>query len=155
MKSLVFLLFALLAPSLAHAQCSPCPATHCLSRVAGQGCEPVGSCNSSPPFCDAGGGGGGGQTSSVMVNIDVSASPTFTLTMSPNPAGPLSCTAAPGTVVSTATTTGGDGNAATLAITGDTASFTLSGQHVIVGSSGIAAGDCGKSDTVTVTATQP
>jgi len=151
-------LFLPFGPALAQTDCSPCPSTHCYSQTLGQGCFPVGTCNVNPPFCDAGSPPPpppSGAISSVMVSIAVSGSPTFTLTMMPNPAGPLSCSAAPGTIVSTASTTGGDGKTAALSITGDTASFTLNGHNLVVGPSGIAAADCGRTDAVTVTATQP
>lgn len=74
-----------------------------------------------------------------------------------NPATPtIACNATPGTVVAAVSTTGGDGNAATFATSGgDTTDFVVNGTNVVVGPSGIAASSCGKTMTVTVTATQP
>ncbi len=67
----------------------------------------------------------------------------------------IACAAAAGTVVSAVSTTGGDGNAVTLTMSGDTTDFALSGSNVVVASSGITGSDCGKTESVTVTATQP
>ena len=66
-----------------------------------------------------------------------------------------SCSAAPGTVVSAASVTGGDGNAVTWSMSGDTTDFALSGTNIVVASAGITSADCGKVNNVTVTATQP
>jgi hypothetical protein len=43
----------------------------------------------------------------------------------------------------------------TLSMTGDTTDFVLSGSNVVVGPNGITLADCGMTETVTVTATQP
>jgi len=67
----------------------------------------------------------------------------------------IACAAMAGTVVSAVSTTGGDGNAVTLAISGDTTDFALSGSNVVVATGGITSPDCGKLENVTVTATQP
>jgi len=64
------------------------------------------------------------------------------------------CDAAPGTVVSALSVTGGDGNPITWSISGDTTDFALSGNNVVVGPNGVAAADCGKVNIVVVTAAQ-
>ena len=43
----------------------------------------------------------------------------------------------------------------TLTMSGDTTDFALSGSNVVVASSGITGSDCGKLESVAVTATQP
>jgi hypothetical protein len=163
MKPFMFAAALLFLPALAQADCGVCPSSKCQMNLEGGfgvTCA-VGTCTNSPPLCDSINPPPppppppGGQTSSVIVSIAVASSPVFTLTMSPNPAGPISCSAAPGTVVSKATTTGGNGKAAVLSLSGDVLSFALSGQNLVVGNSGIAAADCGKTDLVTVTAVQP
>src|SRR5271165_6050850 len=69
------------------------------------------------------------------------------------------CTVAGGTVVSTVSVSGGDGNAITLSMTGNTTDFALSSTtppaNVVVAPGGIILADCGKSYTNTITATQP
>ena len=81
-----------------------------------------------------------------------------------SPAAPsIACNAAAGTVVSTASTTGGDGQPVTWgALGGDTGDFAFnSSQQVVVGPSGIASAHCPVAPTlsttqnVNVTATQP
>jgi hypothetical protein len=68
----------------------------------------------------------------------------------------IACNAPAGTVVAAITTTGGDGNTATFTATGgDTTDFAVSGSNVVVGPNGIAAADCGKTNNLTITATQP
>lgn len=88
---------------------------------------------------------------------------TLTVVISPNPLALVfnpsnpteACAVAAGTVVSALSTTGGDGNAATFAITaGDSADFAISGSNVVVGPSGISAANCGTSQNITVSASQ-
>ena len=67
----------------------------------------------------------------------------------------IACSAAPGTVVSAVTTTGGNSNPVTLAMTGDTTDFTLTAGKIVVAAAGITTSGCGKTDTITITATQP
>lgn len=81
------------------------------------------------------------------------------LAISFSPANPtINCNAAAGTVVSAISQSGGDANPVTVSISGDTTDFALSATtlpaNVIVGTNGIAAADCGKTNTVTITATQ-
>ena len=73
-----------------------------------------------------------------------------------SPATPtIACSTSAGTVVSALSMTGGDGNAVTWSLAGDTTDFALNGSNLVVASGGITSADCGKTDTVTVTATQP
>jgi hypothetical protein len=139
--------------------CSPCPATHCLSQTAGQGCGPIGTCNTNPPYCDAGGGGGGGgggATSSVMFDFSVaqSVNSAFVVAVNPNPGGPYACNAAPGTVLASISWTGGDSKVPAFSISGATDGLSISGNSIIVGSN-FPASICGLSNSVTITATQP
>jgi hypothetical protein len=99
--------------------------------------------------------------------ISASSNLTITVTGVPiigfSPNNPtLSCTLAAGTVVSSISVTGGDGGPITLALSGDTTNFALSGTvppaNVIVGPNGTAcpvAPATSITDIVTVTATQP
>jgi hypothetical protein len=70
----------------------------------------------------------------------------------------IACNAAAGTVVSTLSTIGGDGNAVTYSLTGvSNGDFVIGGAgnaQIIVGASGINTADCGKTQNVTVTASQ-
>jgi hypothetical protein len=150
----------LLLPLPAFAQnCSPCPATHCLSQTVGQGCGPIGTCNTNPPYCDAGGGGGGGgggATSSVMFDFTVaqSVNSAFSIAVNPNPGGPYACLAAQGTILATISWTGGDNKTPVFSISGATDGLSISGNSIIVGSN-FPANICGLSNSVTVTGTQP
>ena len=68
----------------------------------------------------------------------------------------IACNAAAGSVVSAMSVTGGDGNPATFSATGgDTSDFAVNGVDVVVGTNGIAAANCGKTMTLTITANQP
>jgi hypothetical protein len=64
------------------------------------------------------------------------------------------CSWPAGTVVAQYAASGGNGQPITWTLTGDTADFAMSGSSLVVGPSGIASGNCGKVNTVTVTATQ-
>ena len=77
--------------------------------------------------------------------------------LSANPQNPtVACNAAPGTAISALSTTGGDGNpVAYTATAGDTSDFTTSGSNVVVGPNGINPNNCGKTNSLTITATQP
>jgi hypothetical protein len=70
----------------------------------------------------------------------------------------IACNAAAGTVVSTLSTIGGDGNTIMYAVTGvSNGDFVIGGassNQIIVGPNGIATADCGKTQNVTVTASQ-
>ena len=94
---------------------------------------------------------------SVSATLSITVQPASApLTISFSPLNPTeACTVAAGTVVSTVSTSGGDGNPVTLSMTGDTTDFVLSGSNVVVGPNGITLADCGMTETVTVTATQP
>jgi hypothetical protein len=158
LAALFLLSFAFGAKTALAQNCDPCPATHCLSQTAGQGCGPIGTCNTNPPYCDAGGGGGGGgATSSVMFDFTVaqSVNSAFKLTLTPNPGGPFPCSAATGTILTTASWTGGDGNAPVLSLANPTDNLVISGNNVVVGPGGFPAGICNMNNNVTVTAIQP
>ena len=94
----------------------------------------------------------GSVTGSVTITIQQPLKLVFT------PAAPtVSCNAPAGTVLSAASTTGGDGNASTFTATGgDTADFRLRPSGVIVvGPNGISPANCGTNQSLTITATQP
>ena len=91
----------------------------------------------------------GSATATLFVTIQVPLAIVFT------PSAPIeACDTAPGTLVSALSVTGGDGNPITWSISGDTTDFALSGNNVVVGANGFAAADCGKVNTVVVTAAQ-
>lgn len=78
------------------------------------------------------------------------------LTIVFTPLNPIvACTAAAGTLVSAVSVTGGDGNAVTLAMSGDTTDFALSGSNIVVAAGGITSSACGTFQTVIVAASQP
>lgn len=93
----------------------------------------------------------GSTTATLPVTIQAPLVIVFT------PATPsIPCNAAPGTVVSAASVSGGDGNAMTYTASGgDTSDFAISGSNVVVGANGIAAAHCGQTMNVTVSASQP
>lgn len=80
--------------------------------------------------------------------------PAMALVINPSSAT-LACNAAAGTVVSALSVSGGDGGAVTYTLAGDTTDFAIAGSNVVVGPNGIAAADCGKTFSESVTATQP
>src|SRR5271165_3072394 len=92
---------------------------------------------------------------------------TLTITIQPgalmallNPSSATeACSVAGGTVVSTVSVSGGDGNPITLSMTGNTTDFVLSATtppaNVVVAPGGVILADCNKSYTNTITATQP
>ena len=99
------------------------------------------------------------QAASVSGTLSITVSPApLAISVSPSSATEA-CSVAAGTVVSAINVTGGDGNAITLSMTGDTTDFVLSATtppaNVVVGPSGVAMADCGKTFTNTVTTTQP
>ena len=69
------------------------------------------------------------------------------------------CNVPGGTVISTVSISGGDGNPITLSMTGNTTDFALSATtppaNVVVAPGGVILADCNKSYTNTITATQP
>jgi hypothetical protein len=103
------------------------------------------------------------QSTSVAVSQTTSATLSITIQFAPlviafSPASPTeACNTAAGTVVAAVSTTGGDGNAVTLSLTGgDTTDFALSGSNIVVGPNGIAAANCdNKVHILTVQAVQP
>jgi hypothetical protein len=104
-----------------------------------------------------------GLISNQALGANTSATLTITvyspLGVSFSPSSPsISCSSPAGTVVTTITSTGGDSNSIGITLTGDTSDFALSAAslpaNVIVGQNGIAASSCGKTDSVTITATQ-
>jgi hypothetical protein len=109
----------------------------------------------------------GKYLSIVSGKLAMSATPTaWTMTPPTPPPPPLSvslspasasvlCNAAPGTKVSTASTSGGNGNPVTYLISaGDTGDFAMSGADVVVGPNGVAAANCSTNQIVSVSATQ-
>jgi hypothetical protein len=91
----------------------------------------------------------GSATATLSITVQAPLAVVFT------PSSPTeACSTAAGTVVSALSVTGGDGNTVTWSISGDTTDFALSGANIVVGPNGITSADCGKIDTVTVTATQ-
>lgn len=92
-------------------------------------------------------------TVSGTLSITVSP-PAMALVINPSSAT-LACNAAAGTAIAALSVTGGDGNAVTYTLAGDTTDFAISGSNVVVGANGIAAADCGKTFSETVTAAQP
>jgi hypothetical protein len=91
------------------------------------------------------------------LSITVTAPLNITFTP-PNPS--VACQAAPGTLVTTMSATGGDNTTITWSLAGDTTDFAVSGANLVVGPNGIAASTCpvapATTNTVneTVTATQ-
>ena len=80
------------------------------------------------------------------------------ISVSATPSAPtIACAATAGTKVTTASTTGGDGNAITYSMTGNTTDFTINpGTGVVnVASGGIMPVDCGQVFNNTIIATQP
>jgi hypothetical protein len=93
------------------------------------------------------------RAASATATLSITVLPPLSVAFSP--ASPsIGCGAAPGTVVAAVATAGGDGNGVSLAISGDTGDFTLSGSNVVVGPNGVAPANCGKTNAVTVSATQ-
>lgn len=89
------------------------------------------------------------QTLSIVVQGN------FVLVVNPSSAS-LACAAAPGTIVASMTTSGGDGNAITFTLTGNnTTDFVISGKNVVVAPAGIVPANCGKTWADTLTASQP
>ncbi len=67
----------------------------------------------------------------------------------------IHCDAAPGTVVAAISHAGGNGQPVSYTLSaGDTADFAIAGGKVVVGPNGLAAGQCGRAPSVTVTASQ-
>jgi hypothetical protein len=95
------------------------------------------------------------QAGSVTATLPITIQAPLALVF--NPAAPLiPCNAAPGTVVSALSLTGGDGNPGTFTASGgDTSDFAASGTNAVVGPNGIAAAHCGQINNVTITGTQP
>jgi hypothetical protein len=92
----------------------------------------------------------GSVTSTLPITVQAPLAIVFT------PASPtIPCSAPAGTVVSALSLTGGDGNTPTWGIAGDTTDFALSGANIVVGTNAIASADCGKTNNVSITATQP
>lgn len=97
-----------------------------------------------------------GHAASVNAPLSVTVGPPLALVLTP-PSATEFCTVAGGTLVSTASTTGGDSNAVTFSMTGNTTDFVIDSStgKVTVVTGGIASGSCGKTFTNTVTANQP
>jgi len=95
------------------------------------------------------------QAGSATTTLQITIQSPLAIAFSPtNPT--IACNAAAGSVVSAMSVTGGDGNPATFSATGgDTSDFAVNGVDVVVGTNGIAAANCGKTMTLTITANQP
>jgi uncharacterized protein (UPF0333 family) len=99
----------------------------------------------------------GASAGSVSGTLSITVSPpALALILNPSNATET-CTVAGGTLVSTASTTGGDGNAITFSMTGNTTDFLINSSTgvVTVAVAGVALADCGKTYANVVTATQP
>ena len=93
--------------------------------------------------------------STVSQTLSIVVQGSFVLVVNPSSVT-LACAAAPGTVVASMTTSGGDGNAITFTLTGNnTTDFVISGKNVVVAPAGIAPANCGKTFADTLTASQP
>jgi hypothetical protein len=115
----------------------------------------VGLLASPAPWSSQGQALAGSVTSTLQITVQAPLQIVFT---PPNPT--VICSATPGTVVAALSVTGGDGNAPTWAISGDTTDFALSGSNIVIAAGGITAAGCPvapaltKLDNVVVTATQ-
>jgi hypothetical protein len=67
----------------------------------------------------------------------------------------LACPLGAGVIVASLSTLGGDGNAVTFALSGDTTDFAISGSNIVTGTAGVPISKCGTSVTVTPSASQP
>ena len=93
----------------------------------------------------------GSVTGTATITIQAPLGVLFT---PPNPS--ILCNALAGSLVTAISVTGGSGSPATYALTGgDTTDFAVNGANVVVGPNGIAAANCGKTNNITITATQP
>lgn len=104
-------------------------------------------------------GSAAAQAASVSGSLSITVSPpAIGLVINPS-AATVACSAVVGSVVSTASITGGDGNPATFSMTGNTTDFSINPSTGVVtvgsGSSAIATADCGKTFSNTISATQP
>ena len=96
----------------------------------------------------------GSQAGNVSGTLSIKIQPALAISFAPT-SPTVDCTAAPGTVVAAISTSGGNGNAATPAITGgNSTDFAISGSNIVVAANGIASANCGKTQSVTITATQ-
>jgi hypothetical protein len=95
------------------------------------------------------------RAGSVSSTLSVLIRPPLTIAFTPpNPS--IDCAAPAGTVVATVATAGGSGTPVSLSISsGDNVDFAMPGSNVLVATGGIAAGHCGTTQSVVVTATQP
>ena len=100
---------------------------------------------------------------SVSAPLTVTINPAFAVAATP-PAPVIECNNPAGTVVAAITVSGGNGKPVTLAMTGDTTDFALSGNSIVIGSSGLKSPDLacsaipaggGVTKVVTITASQP
>jgi hypothetical protein len=92
-------------------------------------------------------------TSQSVLKLTVTINAPFSLSASPS-APQIACNAPAGTTVSTLTANGGDGTAISWSLSGDTGDFVMSGNNLVAGSNGIASGNCGSTQNVTITASQ-
>jgi hypothetical protein len=91
----------------------------------------------------------GSATATLSITVQAPLAVVFT------PSSPtVACSTAAGTVVSALSVTGGDGNPVAWSISGDTTDFALNSSNVVVGPNNITSADCGKVNTVVLTATQ-
>ena len=99
------------------------------------------------------------QAASVSATLSITIQPGALMALLNPSSATEACNVAGGTVVSTVSVSGGDGNAITLSMTGNTTDFALSATappaNVVVAPGGVILADCNKSYTNTITATQP
>ncbi len=103
----------------------------------------------------------GGTTVSGVFSLGVSPAIAPPLTIAINPASAtVACAVAPGTVVSSVTTSGGDGNQITFSTSGGDASLVLSlvsptATNIVIAANGVLPADCGHNvPTLIVSASQ-
>jgi hypothetical protein len=100
-------------------------------------------------------GGGAARAGSATSTLSVTIQAPLVVAATP-PSPTIACLAPPGTVVSALSVSGGDGNPVTFTATGgDTTDFAVAGANVVVAAGGIVSADCGKVNTLQITATQP
>jgi hypothetical protein len=92
-------------------------------------------------------------TTQSVLRLTVTINAPFSISASPA-APQIGCNAAAGTTVTTLTPAGGDNTAVGYALAGDTGDFVMSGNVLVVGANGIASGNCGSTQGVTITASQ-
>lgn len=94
----------------------------------------------------------------VSTTLTVAVSPQgLTIVVNPSSVSNLPCNTAPGTKISQASASGGNGNPVTYSLTGGMTDCVINATSgaISVGSTGLAPANCNKTHTFTVTGTQP